>query len=115
MLQRRLVHLRKLHNLKQEDVAQYLNVSRSTYTGYENEGLSHRVPNADTIKKLSELYSVSADYILGIQADDVVDQEYPDEVVEIMHRIKQLPEHQQKKLLEHLINYMKLVEPFLKD
>ena len=46
----------------QKDVAQRLGIDRTTYAKYES-GASE--PNHETLLKLSELFDVSADYLLG--------------------------------------------------
>lgn len=54
---------RKKAKLSQEKVAEEINTSRSNISKYENETLE---PNIETLKRLCELYEVSADYIIGI-------------------------------------------------
>lgn len=54
---------RKKAKLSQEKVAEEINTSRSNISKYENETLE---PNIETLKRLCELYGVSADYIIGI-------------------------------------------------
>lgn len=46
--------------LTQQQVAEKLNTSRSNISKYENGDLE---PNIETIKKLIELYKISADYL----------------------------------------------------
>lgn len=59
----RIRDLREDHDLKQKDVAAVLNCSQQVYSNYE---LGQRdIPTAVLIK-LSQLYSVSVDYILGL-------------------------------------------------
>lgn len=53
----------KKAKLSQEKVAEEINTSRSNISKYENETLE---PNIETLKRLCELYGVSADYIIGI-------------------------------------------------
>lgn len=56
----RLQALRKQFGYSQNDVAEFIGVSRSTYAGYETG-------NSKPIRKVNEianLYSVSIDYIL---------------------------------------------------
>lgn len=57
-----LKKLRKKKKLTQSAVAEYLGVDRVTYTNYE---LGNRKPDAETLKKLSILYGVSVDYLIG--------------------------------------------------
>ena len=58
-------HLKKLRiqkGLYQKDVASYLGIDRTTYVKYEN-GTSH--PDYETLAKLSNLFQVTIDHILG--------------------------------------------------
>jgi transcriptional regulator with XRE-family HTH domain len=59
----RLKNLRTKHHWTIEDVADKINVARSTYAGYETED---RKPPIKNLIKLSKLYNVSVDYILGL-------------------------------------------------
>lgn len=47
----------------QKDVAEYIGVAKSTYSLYES---GNREPNVQTIKKIADFLSVSADDLLGI-------------------------------------------------
>ena len=58
----RLIHLRKVNGYTQSEVAELLNVSRSTLSKYE-KGLL--MPNIENLIKLADLYNVSCDYLLG--------------------------------------------------
>lgn len=59
---KRLKELRLKNNMTQNDVADYLGVSRVAYLYYENE---NRQPSIETLKRLTDLYGVSIDYLLG--------------------------------------------------
>lgn len=59
----RLRELRKRKKLTQTQVAKRLNLSKATISGYEN---NIKTPSLDVLVKLSILYSVPADYILGL-------------------------------------------------
>ncbi|EFV74469.1 MULTISPECIES: helix-turn-helix domain-containing protein [Cytobacillus] len=61
MLGDRLKKLRNDHNWTQEDVARKLELSRGTYAHYE---INKRQPDYDTLKKLSEIFDVSIDYLI---------------------------------------------------
>ncbi len=63
MLNERLRESRKRKNYSQEYVAEKVHTSRQTVIRWEN-GTSE--PNAETIKKLAELYDVSINYLLEI-------------------------------------------------
>lgn len=62
-LTKRLRDLREDHDMTQEAVANYLGNSKQRYGEWERG--EHR-PSLDAIIKLSELYHVSTDYILGL-------------------------------------------------
>lgn len=49
--------------MTQEFVANYLQIERASYTNYE---LGKRDPDTATLSKLSNLFDVSSDYLLGI-------------------------------------------------
>ncbi len=54
-------------NKTQEQVANEMNISRTNISKYENGDLE---PNLHTLKKISEIYKVSIDYILGISEEN---------------------------------------------
>lgn len=56
--------LREDKDLKQKDVAEYLEMSRTTYNHYE---LGHTTLNEDMIVKLAKLYAVTPNVILNYQ------------------------------------------------
>lgn len=60
----RLRELRENKNLTQTQVARRLNLSKTTISGYEN---NIKTPSLEVLVKLSILYGVSADYILGLE------------------------------------------------
>lgn len=60
MIQDRLKELREDLDLKQEDVAIALNVTRSTYGGWE---LGRAEPSISMLLALSKFYNVSIDYL----------------------------------------------------
>ena len=59
----RVRDLREDHDMKQREVADYLRCSQQVYSNYE---LGQRDIPTDILIKLSELYHVSTDYILGL-------------------------------------------------
>lgn len=62
----RITELRKRRNYTQQQVADYLGISRGAYANYE---IGNREPDADTLAKLAELYDTTTDYILGLTDD----------------------------------------------
>ena len=59
----RLKDLREDSDIKQKEIAKYLNIKQNTYSQYEN---GQRQLPIDILIKLSEFYNVSTDYILGL-------------------------------------------------
>lgn len=62
IFQKRLIEQRKLNNLTQTQVAEYLNVKQPSYIRYEN-GTSE--PSFENLVKLADLFDVTTDYLLG--------------------------------------------------
>ncbi len=58
----KLKELRKEFNLSQRDLAKKLSISQPGYAKYENNLAE---PDAENLIKLSKLYGVSTDYLLG--------------------------------------------------
>ena len=66
MLSVRLASLRKANKKTQQDIANYLGLTRPAYTAYEG---GNRHPDYSTLQKLADYYDVSTDYLLG-HSDD---------------------------------------------
>lgn len=60
---RRIRDLREDHDLTQKKISAKLNCSQQVYSNYE---LGQRDIPTDILIKLSSIYNVSVDYILGI-------------------------------------------------
>lgn len=60
---KRLYDLRTDHDLRQEDVAAVLNITKQAYGMYEN---GKRGLPIEYLIKLSKYYGVSTDFILGL-------------------------------------------------
>lgn len=58
----RIRDLREDHDMKQRQVAEYLNCSQQVYSNYE---LGQRDIPTEVLIRLATLYKVSIDYILG--------------------------------------------------
>lgn len=59
-LNSKLINLRKIKGYTQSDIAEILNISRSTLSKYETGSL---IPSVKNLKKLAKLYKVSLDYL----------------------------------------------------
>ncbi len=62
----RIRDLREDRDLKQRELAEYLNCSQQVYSNYE---LGQRDIPSETLIRLSRFYRVSVDYILGLTDD----------------------------------------------
>ncbi len=62
----RIRDLREDRDWKQREVAQYLNCSQQVYSNYE---LGQRDIPTEILIRLSELYGVSVDYLLGLTSN----------------------------------------------
>lgn len=63
----KLKEMRKLNKLRQEDIANILNVERSTYTGWENG--KNTIPLRQLIK-ICNFFKCSIDYITGLSKEN---------------------------------------------
>lgn len=81
----RLKELRLNHKLTQKNIADFLGITESGY-GYYEQGRNE--PSIGILKKLSEKYSVSIDYLTG-QTDnpDSINNDF-DPMAEINHLLK---------------------------
>lgn len=61
MLGDRLRELRNKKKLTQEELAEKIGVTRGTYAHYE---INKRQPDYETLKKLSDYFNVSLDYLI---------------------------------------------------
>lgn len=62
MMYERLREIRINRKIKQKEIAEVINVAKSTYSGYES-GRSN--PDYDTLQKICKYLNISADYLLG--------------------------------------------------
>lgn len=67
-----LKEIRLSKNLSQENMASVLNISRTAYTKYET---GDSFPNIQTIKTICEVLKVSANYLLGIDEEKIINKE----------------------------------------
>ncbi|SHE11839.1 HTH-type transcriptional regulator immR [Chlamydia abortus] len=59
---RRIAKLRENKGFTQEQMAQFLNISRASLSHYEK---NRRRPDVETLKKMADLFQVSTDYLIG--------------------------------------------------
>lgn len=66
-LGRNLRLLRYLHDIKQDTIAKYLMISRSSYRYIE---AGERIPSLEMLCRISKYYDVSLDYLLGFDISE---------------------------------------------
>lgn len=101
----KLRETRLLLGKQQKEVADDLNISRSTYSQYETE---KRAPDFNTLCKLANYFNVTTDYLLGRTEDPTppdLQKERPsdeerlnDELDNIYNYIKAQPPEEQERL-----------------
>lgn len=70
MLSARLAYLRKEKDKTQEEMANFLGITRPAYTAYES---GRRQPDYSTIQKLADFFNVTVDYLLGRDELDITE------------------------------------------
>lgn len=66
----RIKTLRAAKNITQQDLAHRLGITKSVISAYEN---SIRYPSYDILIKLSNIFGVSTDYLLGCSKGKTID------------------------------------------
>lgn len=61
--------LRKEKNLSQQEIANYLQITRQAYSNYEN---GKREPDYETLLKLSEFFAVTVDHLTRGEPTDAL-------------------------------------------
>lgn len=89
MPDRRVRELRIRDGKTQKEIADYLNISRSTYTLYES---AKRQINNETLCSLAEYYGVSTDYLLGRTDNPSPLGNYTPQEVELIRQYRALDE-----------------------
>ena len=99
----RLRMLRKQCRLTQQQVADRLSLHRTTYTKYETGVVA---PDREALVRLSELFGVSVDYLVGREAEVVAVAEGSGEVIHLslqeqkmLQMYRQLTYAEQQELL----------------
>lgn len=102
----RLAKLRKSRSLTQTQLADILNMGKSTIAMYESGG---RLPTPDTIVLLAEQFNVTTDYLLkgDIRQEDIIVQS---EAQKFIERINNLGEFERKILKERVEELIRKLE-----
>ena len=84
-----LKKLRLEEGLTQQQLADYLGVTKSVVSYYE---LHERIPSPEIIIKLSAIFHVSADYLLGLDKGETLDLSGldPEDIITIKRLVNSL-------------------------
>jgi transcriptional regulator with XRE-family HTH domain len=103
-LAKKIVQLRKEHNLTQKELASIVGVHFSHMSRYER-GIS--LPSIDVVKKLAQMFHVSADYLLFDESQAMVPANIVDQdLLQQFERLSRMSERERaavKMVLEAMI------------
>lgn len=103
----RLKELRQLNNFTQQELADYLDVSRVTYTNYER---GHSEPNLNTVKLLASHYKVSTDYLLDFNDDTLNKNKTKKLLLGLEAELKKINRAFELEIQNLLINLLNLIK-----
>lgn len=90
---KRLKYLRRLNDITQQELADYLNVGKTTISNYET---GYSTPDVETLNKIADFFNTTIDYLLG--RTDQRDPDKPELPIEF-----DTPEEAMKFILEQNI------------
>ncbi len=70
MLNQRIRLLRQAQGISQVELAKQLGVTKQSISNWENDNIQ---PSIDMLKQLAQVFSVSTDYLLGLDHTDIID------------------------------------------
>lgn len=103
-----IIELRSEHNLSQKKLADAIGISQSAIAQIE---LNRNEATASTIRKLSEYFQVSTDFLLnmddniGVRTTDAMHDAYTSEEREIIAKYRRLPDKIKKLVRDQLEVY----------
>jgi transcriptional regulator with XRE-family HTH domain len=88
-----LKNLRNQNKKTQQNLADFLGITRQGYAKYENEDAE---PDINTLKKIADFYGVSIDYLLGRsnhpKLTEEADKEFDSRTLELIKIVESLPD-----------------------
>lgn len=93
MIKTNLKFLRAQKKVSQQEVADYLHITRQAYNNYET---GKREPDYETLLKLGEYFNISIDDLLSEDSLDEIDET----LIILNRKIKNLSPDKRKKLLD---------------
>ena len=106
-----LKQLRKNNKQTQQDLADFLGISRGTYAHYE---INRREPDAATLIKLSDYFHVSVDVLLSHtpardQQKEISSAVLSTEETELLHKYRQV-DPTKRASIQNFVNYLYIQE-----
>lgn len=98
-IENKLQYLRELHDWKQQDVANALGVSRSTYANYES---GRRAPDIDILIHLADIYGITLDELTGHNAKQSSGMQLTSQALRLLKIFNQLPISMQEWYIAHM-------------
>ena len=98
-IENKLQYLRELHDLKQQEVADALGVSRSTYANYES---GRRSPDIDLLISLADFYGMSLDELTGHKVKASNAMQISKQALRMLKSFNQLPVPIQDWYIAHM-------------
>lgn len=93
MLDKQMRALRLARKMSQVELAEALNVTKQSVSNWENDNIQ---PSVEMVVKIAKVFSVSVDYLLGLEQGQYIDVTgLPEEVVS---HLRQLVEDLKKGL-----------------
>ena len=85
MLNQQIRLLRQARKMSQVELAKELNVTKQSVSNWENDNIQ---PSVEMLIKIAQVFSVSTDYLLGIDGGEYIDVSgLPSEVVAHIRQI----------------------------
>lgn len=79
MLNQRIRLLRQARNMSQVELANRLGVTKQSVSNWENDNI---LPSIEMLMKLAAVFSVSTDYMLGLESGEYLDvSDLPKDVI----------------------------------
>ena len=70
MLNHQIRTLRLVRGMSQVELARRLGVTKQSVSNWENDNIQ---PSIEMLKKLANIFSVSTDYLLGLEKEEFID------------------------------------------
>lgn len=70
MLNQQIRTLRSVRGMSQVELARRLGVTKQSVSNWENDNIQ---PSIEMLRKLADIFSVSTDYLLGLEKEEFID------------------------------------------